>query len=361
MDFIVNLPWSEGFNAIYVVVDRLTKHASFIPLTTGVTAEEYSEHFVRKVVCRFGLPSSIIADRDPRWTSDFWKGVAKFLKTRMSLSSSHHPQHDGQTEIVNRSIETMLRAYTADNKDSWATWLPLLEFAYNSNHHSSIGCSPLFLLYGFDPKTPVDFLLPEGSTNDASYNLTPEAKNFLDTLAMHRDSARRAIARAQDEQAKYYNRGRRAVPDFKKGDKVLVNPHALEWLESKGEGAKLTQRWIGPFEIQQKINDKVYRLRMSDKYPGLPIFNIDKLKRYIPSPENLGERTTLPETRAHRPAKVEYDVDYIVGHKRIGRRQELRYLVRWTGYGPQFDTWEPASNMRNATPLLAAYKRKHRL
>ena len=92
MDFIVNLPWSGDFNAIFVVVDRLTKHASFIPTTTGVTVEEFGELYVRHVGCKFGLPESIVTDRDPRWTSDFWKGVAKYLKTRMSLSSSHHPR-----------------------------------------------------------------------------------------------------------------------------------------------------------------------------------------------------------------------------------------------------------------------------
>ena len=108
MDFIVNLSWSGEFNAIFVIVDRLTKHASFIPTTTGLTAEEFGGLYVKHIGCRFGLPESIITDRDPRWTSDFWKGVAKYLKTRMSLSSSHHPQHDGQTEIVNKQLVTML-------------------------------------------------------------------------------------------------------------------------------------------------------------------------------------------------------------------------------------------------------------
>ena len=104
MDFVVNLPWSDGYKAIYVVVDRLTKHASFIPTSTGLDAEGFALLFVRVIACRFGLPESIITDRDPRWSSDFWMGVAKALGTRMSLSSSHHPQHDGQTEVVNKRV-----------------------------------------------------------------------------------------------------------------------------------------------------------------------------------------------------------------------------------------------------------------
>jgi hypothetical protein len=142
MDFIVHLPWSEGFNAVFVVVDRLTKHANFIPTTTGLSAIEFGSLFTRRVICKFGIPESIITDRDPRWTSQFWRGVARTLRSQMVLSSSHHPQHDGQTEIVNRFFETMLRAYVADDKTKWASWIELLEFAYNSAIHSSTGAPP---------------------------------------------------------------------------------------------------------------------------------------------------------------------------------------------------------------------------
>ena len=205
MDFVINLPWSGDFNAIFVVVDRLTKHASFIPTTTGLTAEEFGELYVRRIGCRFGLPESIVTDRDPRWTLDFWKGVAKYLKTKMSLSSSHHPQHDGQTEIVNKQLVTMLRAYVNDDLDDWALWLHILEFAYNNSIHSSTGTTPFFLLYGFHPRTPLDFLKPSDH-GGMSYSLSQEAVNFLETLAMHRDSARRSIAAAQDRQATQYNK-----------------------------------------------------------------------------------------------------------------------------------------------------------
>ena len=92
MDFIVNLPWLDGYNAIHVMVDRLTKHGTFSPTTTRLNAEDFSTLFVKKIVCQFGPPESIICDHDQRWTSDFWNGVAKFLQTKMSLSSSHHPQ-----------------------------------------------------------------------------------------------------------------------------------------------------------------------------------------------------------------------------------------------------------------------------
>jgi len=358
MDFIVNLPWSGEFNAIFVVVDRLTKHANFIPTTTGLTAEEFGGLYVKHIGCRFGLPESIITDRDPRWTSDFWKGVAKYIKTKMSLSSLHHPQHDGQTEIVNKQLVTMLRAYMNEDLSDWALWLHILEFAYNNATHSSIGTTPFFLLYGFHPRTPLDFLRP-GDMEVSSYSLSPEVVSFLETLAMHRDSARRAIATAQDKQATQYNKNRHEVPEFPKGTKVLVNLHSLEWVDAKGVGAKLKQRWIGPFEVVQKINPNVYRLRMSDCYPGLPVFNIEHLKRYTPSDEKWGNRTVMQESRRQKPASEEYSVESIIGHRRGKRGME--WLVRWEGYGPQFDTWEPTSFLRNAPIVLNEYKRANGL
>ena len=361
MDFIVNLPWSNGFNAIFVVVDRLSKQATFIPCTTGLSAKEFAELFVKHIVCKFGLPDSIIADRDPRWTSDFWKGVAGFLKTKMALSSAHHPQHDGQTEVLNKQLATMLRAYVSEDLADWSTWLHVLEFAYNNATHSSTGTSPNFLVYGFQPKTPLDFLLPNNAKEEdnRSYTLSPESRNFLATLAMHRDSARRAIAKAQDEQAQQYNKGRRPVPDFKKGDKVLVNPHSLDWVDAKGAGSKLKQRWIGPFEVTQRINANVFRLRMSDKYPGLPVFNIQHLRKYEDSAAEWGERTTMPESRRLRRESEEYEVEAIVGHRRKGKT--VQYLVRWAGYGPQFDTWEPHRGLRNASIVLNEYRKLHNL
>ena len=182
----------------------------------------------------------IITDRDPRWTTDFWLSIAKALKMKMSLSSSHHPQHNGQTEVVNKLLTIMLCTFMTVQKDQWAAWLHLLEFAYNSAVHSSIGTTPFHSMLGFHPQTPLDFIGSWRNDEIASRALSLEVVTFLDTLAMHRDSMRQAIAKAQD-QVKSYNKGRRPVPDLKQGNYVLVNPHALEWTESKGEGKNLTQ------------------------------------------------------------------------------------------------------------------------
>jgi hypothetical protein len=344
-----------------VVVDWLSKHASSIPTTSGPTAQGFAELFVENVVSRFGLPDSLIADRDPCWTSQFWTSVAAALKTKMSLSSSHHPQHDGQTENVNRQLETMLRVYVSKDRKDWASWLKLLEFTYNSNIHSSTGTFPFKLLYGFLPKAPLDFLLPKDRDAPATYGMKDEGGAYLDQLRIHRENARISIARAQEDQAKYHNRGRKDVPEFKIGSRVLVNPHSLEWMESKGEGAKLVQRWIGPFEVLQKINPRTYRLRLNDKYPGFPIFNLDHMKLYKESQDGFGKRTVMPDTRDFRSESEEYEVEKIVGKKYDKRRKQDIWLVRWKIFGPQFNTWQTKKDLRNAPEMMCAFEQAEEL
>jgi hypothetical protein len=158
MDFVVNVPWSGDYNAVLVIVDRLTKHALFLPTTTGLNVEGFTYMFIRNVGCRFGLSTSIISDQDPCFISDFWRAVSSYLKTRLAMSSLHHPQHNGQMEITNWTMETMLRAYTASQNDSWSEWLFMLEHTYNSNVNTSMGVSPYYLLYGFNPQSLLDLL-----------------------------------------------------------------------------------------------------------------------------------------------------------------------------------------------------------
>jgi len=137
---------------------------------------------------------------------------------------------------------------------------------------------------------------------------------------------------------------------------VSSKPHLLEWVESKGEGSKLTPRWIGPFEITECINPKVYCLHLPDKYPGSPIFNIEHLKPYQELAD--GDRTIMLESTLRREESQEYEVKSILGHKRISNSKTLKYLVRWSGYGPQFNEWLIARNLHNASDILWEY-RKH--
>lgn len=200
-------------------------------------------------------------------------------------------------------------------------------------------------------------VLPQTNALKARLANDGEADDFLQQLQRRCTAARLAIAKAQEKQMRSYNKGRKQPVGFEVGAYVLVNPHSLEWKESKGAGAKLVQRWIGPFEIIEKVNEKVFRLRMDSRYPGSPVFNIDHLRKYVSSPAEFGERTVLEDTRAGDEADEEYEVEGLVGHRWNKSKRGYEFLVRWRGYSAQHDKWCSSKELKNASEMLKEYKR----
>ena len=149
MDFIVQLPKSAGFTAILVVVDRFSKTAHFEALKLGFTAKIVARAFINSVVKLHGFPHSIVSDWDPLFLSRFWRHPFEFSGTTLHYSTAYHPQSDGQTEVVNRSVEQYLRVFTHVYPKQWVSYLSWAEFCYNGSYHSSIQMSPHEALYGF--------------------------------------------------------------------------------------------------------------------------------------------------------------------------------------------------------------------
>jgi len=155
MDFIDGLPRSrKGNESIWVIVDRLTKSAHFIPVGSNKTAASLAQLYVKEIIRLHGIPSSIVSDRDPLFTSDFWRSLQDALGAELNLSTAYHPQTDGQTERVNRVLEDLLRACILDFGGSWEQHLPLVEFIYNNSYQASIGMAPYEALYGRLCKSP---------------------------------------------------------------------------------------------------------------------------------------------------------------------------------------------------------------
>jgi len=143
MDFMVSLPLSKGFDAIIVVVDRFSKMAHFIPTKDEAKAQETGRLFFTHVFKHHGLPRDIVSDRNPKFTSKFWRALWKRMGSELKMSTSFRPQTDGQTNIVNLVIQQFLRNYVAVNQQDWVDHLELTEFCYNNSEHSAIG-STLF-------------------------------------------------------------------------------------------------------------------------------------------------------------------------------------------------------------------------
>jgi hypothetical protein len=361
LDLIGPLPLSEdSYTAILVVADRLSKHAQFIPTVFELNTDGFGYLFVRHVVCRFGLPTSVFADRDGRWLSDFWTAIAGYLKTKIVLSSARHPQHDGQTEIINRLVEVMLRAYVAEDQSSWSKWLHLLEYAYNSTVHSSTGYAPFQLIYGLTPKGPLDLANPRSKRMQLLRANREDIDSFLSELETHRRMARDAVAVAQERQAHAYDSGRRHA-QFEKGSLVLVNPHTLEWQESKGAGVKLRQRWIGPFKVISRVSANTYRIKLPKKFPGSNVINLEHLSAYHSSPAEFGRRPTLPDTRQFLHEGETPDIEDVVGHRYDRRRRQIVYLVTFRGYSSLADKWLSERDLRDVQDLLRAYQLRNNL
>ncbi|KAD4586255.1 hypothetical protein E3N88_23856 [Mikania micrantha] len=149
MDFITKLPkTASGCDTIWVIVDRLTKSAHFLPIKETDRLEKLTRIYLKEIVSRHGVPISIISDRESRFTAHFWKSLHKALGTRLDMSTAYHPQTDGQSERTIQTLEDMLRACVIDFGNSWETHLPLVEFSYNNSYHTSIGAAPFEALYG---------------------------------------------------------------------------------------------------------------------------------------------------------------------------------------------------------------------
>ena len=379
MDFITELPESNGFDAI-LVIDKLTKYAIFIPTNSTVNEEGTAKLIFEHVITRFGIPRQFVSDRDSRWTSTFWKELCKQLNTKRSLTTAYHPQVDGQTEIMNQILETALRTYVSPTHGSWASLLQPLAFSYNNLPHFSTRFTPAFLLHGYQPTTPSSYLhspsdvvtQPDSQSGDfptarlvdtAGKVLIIESDKvawFLDKFETYRAQAHQSLLFAQASQQRTYNSGWLPL-EYEVGDSVLINPHSLNLLRTeKGLGKKLHMKYNGPFQIIQKYSPSTYRLKMPASYGLHPVLNVAHLEKYTTSDSSFGSRPTQRLGHDGFSELPEFEVEAIVGEHwrkaKNGRRvQEL--LTKFMGYDSSYDEWLPRRHLHNAPDLLRDWDR----
>ena len=156
MDFVTHLPRTlQGHDAVWVIVDRLTKSAHFLAVQMTFTLERFCRLYIREIVWLHGVPVSIVSDRDLRFTAHFWKSFQKVIGTWLTMSTTFHPQIDGQSERTIQVLEDMLRACVLDHKGSWKEHFPLVEFAYNNSYQANIQMAPYEALYGRPWRSPI--------------------------------------------------------------------------------------------------------------------------------------------------------------------------------------------------------------
>jgi len=186
MDLITNLPESQKFNAIFVIVCKLTKYAFFIPCTTKLSEQQTAKLFFDNLVCHVGLPKQIISNRDTRWHNEFWKEICGYMGSKRALTTAYHPQADGQTEVLNQTIEVALRAFINFERNNWSQLLSRIAFAYNNTPHTATRFAPAQLLYGFKLNEPLSFILEPNTSNIARPKLEEltkdETKEFIEEM-----------------------------------------------------------------------------------------------------------------------------------------------------------------------------------
>ncbi len=371
MDFIPELPESSGYNNILVIVDKLTKYAIFVPCSTTINEENTARLFFEHIIAKFGIPAQIITDRDPRWRNTFWKEVCKLMGMKRALTTAHHPQADGQTEVLNQGLEIALRAYIGPERNDWAKYLNGLALSYNSTPHTSTGYAPAYLLFGFTPRTestllsdpnfiprPLGDSVLTGGKPDSVYleHENDKAVDMAEQFEAERLRAKEALQLSQAFQQKNYNKGR-LLTEFEEGELVVLNPHSLDLIRDiKGRGRKLMMRYDGPFEIIRKINPVTYQLRLPTSYGIHPILNIAHLEKYRPSPTEFGQRPTKRMNRDDFEALPEMEIEKIVAErmfKAAGKNRRVKkFRVRWMGLPEHEDEWKTKEELRNAPQIL---------
>ncbi|KAD4981950.1 hypothetical protein E3N88_18621 [Mikania micrantha] len=319
MDFITKLPMTaKRHDTIWVIVDRLTKSAHFLPIRETYTSERLSELFVKEIVARQGVPVSIVSDRDTRFTSRFWKQFHDAMGTRLNISTAYHPQTDGQSERSIQTLEDMLRACIIDFGGSWDDHLPLVEFSYNNSYHSSIGMPPYEALYGRRCRTPVCW----GEVGQKEMGNKAAVIDMAEKLRV----IKARMKAAQDRQKSYADKRRRPI-EFDVGDRVLL-------------------------KIKARVGKVAYRLDLPVELNGIhPTFHVSHLRK------------CLTDEQAHVPLddiEVDDRLNYIeepvaivdTNEKQLRNKTVRQVRVQWKHRKGSDTTWELEDEMRKLYPHL---------
>jgi len=333
MDFITELPVSEKCDQLWVIIDRFTKMAHFIPLLQdGKTAADLAKIFAREVWRFHGLPTDIVSDRDSRFTSEVWQEFLNLLEIRPRMSTAFHPQTDGQTERLNQTIESYLRAFVGKEQDDWVRLLPMAEFAYNNSVTTGNGISPFYANYGFHPVAP-------NPPMEEPFN--PASTNYAHWMSGVHEETRKGLEAAQERMRRYTDPGRKEPPAYQVGDLVMLNGRNIK---TRRPSKKMDHKNHGPFQIEKTISPLAVRLTLPRKWKIHNVFHVSLLEPYRTSED----RTPPDPSKVLREAddieqSEEYDVEEVMSSRRQGRR--ILYLVKWLDYPDRKDwTEEPYDN-----------------
>ena len=340
-------PSNNGFDSVVVYTCLLTKMVHIAACKQTDTAMDHARLFFRDVFRIHGLPVAIVSDRDARWTSNFWSVLFSKLGTRLQMSTSFHPQSDGQTERANRTVQQIMRCLldaSALEEDKWDEWLPAVEFAYNNSRHASTGMTPFYLNAGQHPRVP-----SSSTTSNSDLTKVPAAMEWLKRLERQLDVAKKSLAAAKERQKEGADR-RRSDCEFVVGQKVKVSTKLFSKLEKDNLlGKKLSPRYYGPFEVVKVVNKNAVVLDFPPSFRGHKTVNVEKLQPWYESEKFPREVEDEEPVDFQIDGEQAYTVEAFLQRSRRrspAGRWRWEILVSWKGYGPEDNSWEPESRLK---------------
>ena len=272
MVFVTHFPRTQ--QRVWVIVDRLTKSAHFLALRMTFALERFCRLYIREIVRLHGVPVSIVSDRDLRFTAHFWKSFQKVMGKRLTMSTAFHPQTDGQSERIIQVLKDMLRACVLDHKGSWEEHLPLVEFSYNNSYQASIQMAPYEALYGRPCRSPLCWT-EVGESSITGPDLIRDTSEKVSLI-------RQCFLTAQSRQKSYADVRCRPL-EFEVGDHVFLTVMPKRGVVRFDKLGKLSPRFIGPFEILERIGTVAYRLTLPSSMSGVhEVFHVSMLRKYTP-------------------------------------------------------------------------------
>ncbi|KAL4028088.1 hypothetical protein IC575_011280 [Cucumis melo] len=261
--------------------------------------------------------------RDARFTSKFRRGLQTATGTRLDFSTAFHPQTDGQTERLNQVLEDMLRACALEFSGSWDSHLHLMEFAYNNSYQATIGMTPFEALYGKCCRSPVCW----------------------------GEKIRSRTQTAQSRQ-KSYAHVRRKDLEFDVGNKVFLKVAPMKGVLRFERRGKLSPRFVGPFEIMERIDPVAYRLALPPSLSTVhDVFHVSMLRKYVPDPSHVVdyEPLEIDENLSY----TEQPVEVLAREVKMLRNREIPLVkVLWRNHRVEEATWEREDDMRSRYPEL---------